>query len=234
MDDRPFDNPQPIDDSILESIESGELNLTDQLFFKLTKETPLYLGQWPFQKRIAQWQYYLNNHLYSDVEQKDAKKKLLQIGRALAYEQKGRPGKIPDLLIYNEYKKAVEIIDPFLQEHKDDGMEQRVRAFKSTFTEHCKYVNIRRHRSASEIAICILMGKYVISKRSIQTIIKNMKGMADNRFIQKVLRNFIVHGTDNEISRAEDIKRAVKILKQNNINISDAELERLISTHPHN
>jgi hypothetical protein len=72
MDDRPFNNPQPIDDSTLERIESGELDLTDKLFFKLIRQTPLYLGHWPFQKRIAQWQYCLNNLLYSDVEQRDA------------------------------------------------------------------------------------------------------------------------------------------------------------------
>lgn len=224
MDDRPFDNPQPVDDTLLERIESGQEELTDQLFFKLIKETSLYLGHRLFQKRIAQWQYYLNNHLYSDVEQRDAKKKLLQIGRTLAHEDKGRPEKIPDIAIYGEYKRALEIIDRFLQEHKDDRIEQRSKAFKAAFPLQSKFVEIKKHRSASQIAIHILIKKYAISERSLWTIIKNVSG--------------IVQCTNNKISRAKEIEKAVNTrtmnkLKQNNINISDTEPERFISTHPH-
>lgn len=174
MDDRPFDNPQPIDDSILEHIESEDLVLTDQLFFKLIKETPLYLGFLPFQNRIAQWQYCLNNPLYSDVEQREAKKKLLQIGRTLAYEHKGRPEKIPNIGIHHQYKIVVKEIDKFLQEHKNEKLHERWKNFQSTYPESSKYVDIKRHRTAKEIAFHFIVKKYHISTRSLRTLISNL------------------------------------------------------------
>ena len=94
MEDHLFDNPQPVDDTLLERIESGQEELTYQLFFKLIKETPLYLGHWPFQKRIAQWQYCLDNPVYSTVEQKAAKKNLIEIGKTLASERNHERGAV--------------------------------------------------------------------------------------------------------------------------------------------
>jgi hypothetical protein len=113
MADHPFDDPQPVDDTLLERIESEQEELTDQLFFRLIKETPLYLVHWPFQKRIAQWQYCLDNPVYSIIEQKAAKKNLIQIGKALSSERRGQPVKIPNIAIYHHYKIAIEEIDKF-------------------------------------------------------------------------------------------------------------------------
>lgn len=79
----------------------------------------------------------------------------------------------------------------------------------------------------------MLAKKHDISIRSLRTIIKDVPGMAVNQFIGKVLEQFIVHGTDDEISRVKDIERAKIILQQNDINISEIELERLVSSYPH-
>ena len=169
----PFDNPQPIDDTLIERIESGELDFTDKLFFLLIKETPLYLWHCIFQKRIAQWRYCLENPAFSAVEQKAAKKNLLQIGRTLALEHKGRPQIIPDIAIHHQYKKAIEEIDKFLQEHKNETPHDLWRSFQFAYPDNSKYVDFKRHRTTGEIAFDLIAKKYQISPRSLRTLLSS-------------------------------------------------------------
>jgi hypothetical protein len=109
--------------------------------------------------------------MYSDSEKKDAKKKLCRIGLTLALERKGRSGKIPDIGIHHQYIITVTEIDKFLREHKNVKNLELWKSFQLHYPESSKYVNIKHHRTAKEIAFYLIVKKYDISPRSLRKLI---------------------------------------------------------------
>lgn len=173
-----YGNP-PIDENLISMIESGDYELTDERFFELIKESHEYLGSKPFQGRIAKWKCTIGNEIYTVKERKQAKANLKKIGAVLAFEGQGAPEKFPDVAIYGQYRSIEKTIEIFLQKHKELKQIDLIKEFRSTFPEYSKFVDLKRHWSASEIAFDILLGslreikKYNISKRTLRAIIAN-------------------------------------------------------------
>jgi hypothetical protein len=174
--------PSPIDDTIVERIESGDDELTDAYFFELLAESPAYLSQRPFQKRIAEWQGQMDNSLiadgdkrpsiFSETERKAAKLNLLKIGKVLALQQRGRPAKFNDAAIAASFWQCKKTIEMFLWPYNDLRSPARKREFKKCFPYWADAAELSRHRTAQEIAISIIRKKHKISERRLRDIIE--------------------------------------------------------------
>ncbi|MBI9078064.1 MAG: hypothetical protein JEZ02_21885 [Desulfatibacillum sp.] len=106
-----------IDETMLEDILDGDIELTDDLFFELLKETPLWLTTSPFQTRIAQWQCWASDERKEDkymAVRKEAEKRLLHVGRALAGDRTGKSYKLPlrEVLVW-EYTHLQKLLESF-------------------------------------------------------------------------------------------------------------------------
>ncbi len=165
-------NPYPVDDLFLKSIEEGDTPLTDDCFFKLIQESPAWLGTKPIQKKIAEWQYALDNPLFDSEESAKTKDNLQKIGRVLAYENRGRPEKLGGQELYRKYKIIERQIALFL---KDNNIEpsQRLKAVRDHFPEYNVVIKsgTPRHRTNEAIAVYVLAGYAGIAKSTIQEVI---------------------------------------------------------------
>lgn len=165
-------NPYPVDDTYLKMIEDGDVELTDDLLFSLIKESPAWLGTKPIQKRIAEWQYMLNNPLFDSRESAKAKDNLQKIGQVLAYEGQGRPEKLGGQELYRKYKIIEHQIALFLRENNIEP-SQRLKAVRDHFPEYNVVIKsgTPRHRTNEAIAIYVLAGYAGIAKSTIQEVI---------------------------------------------------------------
>ncbi|MDD4195527.1 MAG: hypothetical protein PHT96_03815 [Syntrophorhabdaceae bacterium] len=165
-------NPYPVDDIFLKSIEEGDTTLTDDLAFKLIKESPAWLGTKPIQKKITEWQYMLNNPLFDPGESTKAKDNLQKIGRVLAYEGQGRPEKLGGQELYRKYKIIESQIALFLKENTIEP-GQRLKAVRDHFPEYNVVIKsgTPRHRTNEAIAVYVLAGYAGIAKSTIQEVI---------------------------------------------------------------
>jgi hypothetical protein len=169
--------PPHVDDVLLGMIEDGSEALTDELFFKLLKETPAYLGTRPFLKKIGQWQLVLGHALWNDEkgkkEQKIAKNNLKAIGTTLAFEGQGRPAKTNDTYLYGKYLQylhLVESVKASVIEHDAEPINLLL-AFIGQYPEYAKHFNLkgeRRHRSPKEIAIILVIKECGVQGRTVR------------------------------------------------------------------
>ncbi len=181
-------NPVPIDERYLAAIENGDVELTDNRFFELIKENPMWLSTGPFLRKIIEWQYVLGVSIAgtcfgagmsSPEDSKKAKDNLLRIGNALAYEGQGRPKKVDDTTIYLKYRQLENGITNFFAD-KDIKSTSRLPTLLKAYPEYLDCFNLRGRRrpnSSKEIAIAILVKKYGWSQRAIRSAISENKAM---------------------------------------------------------
>jgi len=170
-------NPIPIDDIYLKMIEDGEEQLSNDLFFRLIKESSAWLSTIPFQKKIAQWQYMLDNDMFEPDESKNAKKNLIRIGTVLAYEGQGRPKKVDDSIIYLRYYDLKNRITAFFRNNNIKSTS-RLSALLKTYPAYkdCFDLKGKRHfNTAGEIAIMIMVKLNGWSERIIRAAISKNK-----------------------------------------------------------
>lgn len=165
--------PRHIDEALYKMIEDGTRELTDELFFDLIVENPAYLATRLFQKKVAQWRYQLGNPLFTKENQIRAKRNLINIGRKLAHEDKGRPNMIDELFIIDRYKKLVLLLDKYFQ--GDKSAIQDIDKIRDTLKRNNKRVNIIGKRSSRATAIKFIEAYYDISHRKIETILKKSR-----------------------------------------------------------
>lgn len=161
-------NSPAVDRILLPMIEDGSVELTDDLFFALLKETPSWLSTRPFLKRIAQWQYVMNNAMFDDDEQQKAKKNIMGTSKALTpHGERGAPKKVPDIRLFSRYVKLRNLIEELrgkgglLNKHPE-------------FRQYIPYIpRDRQHKTPNELAIHILANMEGVSERTIRAVIKN-------------------------------------------------------------
>lgn len=168
-------NPYPVDDLFLKSIEEGGTTLTDDLFFKLIKESPAWLATKPILKRIAEWQYMLNNPLFDTAEAAQAKKNLKKIYQTLAYQGQGAPKQVDDTVIYLKYKNLKDDIASFFE---NNGIKStsRLSALLEAYPAYRDCFDLkgkRRPNTPGEIAIQILIKRQGWKERTIRAAISN-------------------------------------------------------------
>jgi hypothetical protein len=164
--------PSPIDETLIEMIENGDAELTDTLFFELLRETPAYLSERPFQKKIAEWQEQVTSPIFEEKQQKSAKLNLRKIGQVLAIGKQGRPKEVNEIAIRVKLDHCKRDIEQFLEKSRNLTSTARIREFKKCFPYWAELKGLSTHRTAQEIAISIVAQKYSISVRLIRDIIK--------------------------------------------------------------
>lgn len=168
-------NPLPVDDLFLKSIEEGDTPLTDDRIFKLVQESPAWLGTKPIQKKIAEWQYILNNPLFDSAESTQAKKNLKKIYQALAYQGQGAPKQVDDTVIYLKYKNLKDDIASFF-ENNGIRSTSRLSALLEAYPVYRDCFDLkgkRRSNTPGEIAIQILIKRQGWKERTIRAAISN-------------------------------------------------------------
>ena len=99
------DNP-PIDERLVQIINAGDVQLTDERFFKLLKESPQYLLTETFKKKLSKWTLERNQKMLNRVQTK------------LKPERRGRKVSITDEFdIKEKYMKNVKLIIDFKKAH---------------------------------------------------------------------------------------------------------------------
>jgi hypothetical protein len=162
--------PRHIDETLYKMLEDGTKELSNKLFFELILENPAYLSTRLFQKNVLLWQYQLGNPLFTKEKQKEAKRNLINIGRTLAHEDKGRPKMIDEIFIIDRYKKLVQLLKKYF--HGDMDAKRDLALIRNTLKKENKRVNVDGKRSPHETAIIIIEAYYSISHRKIEVILK--------------------------------------------------------------
>jgi len=115
----------------LKAIESGEIELTDNLFFELLRESPQYLICRPFQKKIELWRAILFDPTIKDELHDKAADRLKDIGNSLSFIGSGRKSKVGDQdEIYSQYTCFLELIKTVLEKLKKKNPYNIEVAFK--------------------------------------------------------------------------------------------------------
>ena len=183
--------PHEVDDRLLEMIENGEEELTDDLFFQLLSENPKYLIYGPFQEKIAAWQAVVRDALWDRETEKEERLKaqdnLKKIGTTLSFVGSGRPrdGKeTPIFFVFLQLLQRLEEIMPEIKRRYRYNYQEV--AFSNACPDLSEYAELfLKKRKPLSLAKAIIMEKYVISERKLDGIIK------DNRkiFPQIALNN---------------------------------------------
>lgn len=160
-------SPPGIDKTLLSMIKKGSVQLTDDLFFELLKETPSWLKETLFLKKIVQWQYIAGNAMFDTEEQEKARKNLMGISKALAFnEKRGAPVKKPEVDLYRKYIELTKLIQKI-------GGKKALLEKHSEFKEYLPYIpSDRQHRTPNELAIHILVSMEKVSERTLRSAIK--------------------------------------------------------------
>lgn len=161
-----------IDETLYRMLEDGTKELTDELFFELILENPAYLSTRLFQKRILQWQYQVDNPLFTSEQQKKAKRNLIHVGRTLAHEGKGRPKIIDEFFIIDRFRFLIQLLEKYFQ--GDEDAIRDVKRIQDTLKKENRRVRIGGKRSSRETAKKILESYYQISHRKIEMILKKI------------------------------------------------------------
>jgi hypothetical protein len=169
--------PATVHSTLVEALDTGQMELTDDLFFECLEDSPDYLAFEPFRKRINDWQEALKKRSTPTKEKRGAKKNLERIGRTFAQEPRGRPSTHDDdVFLYLGFLETVEpVIQQFLNETKGKHQKKRIDNFKQRFPHWKDYADaLKSRRSALEIAKAMLIIKYGISKRELQYTLKSV------------------------------------------------------------
>lgn len=152
------DNP-PIDDTYLSMIESGDVQLTDELFFRLLRESPDYINKEPFQTKNSKWTLEGNT------------KMLNRIKTMLRPERRGRKHSSDDEFETKEiYLNNIKLLSDFKKKYPDNSARKLNEHFKEEYPE--LNVDFRKHRSAKELAFDLTADQLKKSDKTIRNIIK--------------------------------------------------------------
>ena len=153
------DNP-PIEERLLDLINAGNVPLTDNLFFKLLKESHQYLQTEPFQKKLSKWT--LENN----------QKMLNRIQTVLKPERRGRKVSITNEFdIRDKYMKNVKLINDFKKAHPREFDYKLNEMFEKSYPD--LKVDFLKHNSAKELAYDLTCNQLNISERSLRWIVKH-------------------------------------------------------------
>jgi hypothetical protein len=195
--------PAIVDSTLVEALDTGQMELTDALFFECLEESPDYLAFEPFRKRIKEWQEALQEPSpKKEKERRDAKKNLEQIGKTLGEEPyqfvsfsdpssfnirkvfpkgPGCPPKWDQFAIYRFVEDNTPVIQQFLDDNKEvNRLKTKKNNFRERFPDWADHAdalgsNKRHHRSAREIIKNIAIRKYGISRKELLNILKTVK-----------------------------------------------------------
>lgn len=152
------DNP-PIDERLLKLINTGDVQLTDDRFFKLLKESKEYLQTEPFKEKLAQWTLENNKRMLNRIQTK------------LKPESRGRRVSITNEFdIKDKYLKNVKLINDFKKAHPGAPNRKLNEMFVESYPD--LKVDFMKHNSAKELAYDLTCNQLSISERSLRRIVK--------------------------------------------------------------
>lgn len=97
-----------IDLNIVNLLNKGRIELTDQLFFELLFENPAYLTRAIFQKRIALWQSICRSDSTTQDDKNAARERLHYLGDVLGETKRGPKQQYDEMDLLWAYKDVVE------------------------------------------------------------------------------------------------------------------------------
>ena len=162
------------DDTLITMIASGDIELTDVLFFELLKESKDYINKKPFQDKVSQWLLEKN------------KKMINRIYTVMSDEQRGSDGHINDEFgIQAAYWKNVKLIDDFKKEHPGEYDYKLNDIFKKSYPD--LKVDFLTHSTARELAYDLTCDQLNISERSLRQIVKHFHPNA-SKIIKEIIK----------------------------------------------
>ena len=152
------DNP-PIDETYLSMIEVGDVQLTDEIFFRLLRESPGYINEKPFQAMISEWHLTGNRKMLNNIQ---TMLKPERRGRKLAFDDESE--------VKEKYQNNIKLLSDFKKKYPDGTAWKLNKLFKEEYPE--LNVDFRKHRSAKELAIDLTADQLKKSEKTIRKIIK--------------------------------------------------------------
>ena len=155
------DNP-PVEATLVQLIEDGQVKLTDILIFELVKESAAYLDTKPFQDKLSQW------------TREGNRRKLNRIQTALKPERRGRKasktGGFKSFEIKKVFIENVKLINEFLDKHVGVFNSEKNKLFKELYPT--SYIDFRRHKTARQLGYDLTSHQLNISERTLRNITK--------------------------------------------------------------
>jgi hypothetical protein len=168
-----------LDQTFIEALDEDNLDggLTDELFFDCVERNIDYLAFEPFRQKIKGWQEALSSEVVSEEEKRKSQKNLFRIGRVMAKGDLGRPEEYNATHIWLTWNDYLDKLTPVLQKCKEENINtpsgrKKALVRKFRWMDGCP-ISVFNHRSPKEMAKDLIIFKFSIGKRRLNTLLKS-------------------------------------------------------------
>lgn len=180
----------PIDDILIEEIENGTRELTDELFYQLIGESPDYLATVPFLLKIKHWQHQLEWPELIEardnvqINRKEVKNKIRKIGSALLKQFDDRGNRSTptweeqDMALVFQHERIIGRLEKerILERSKEcSSLKQKRELFDKTFPDWVEFNPFieKSRNNTSSMAEFILQKMICIPPQTLRSCLKS-------------------------------------------------------------